>query len=158
MSRTSAVRCRRSPMASALQRPCLRAFLLPLPAPGALPPCIRQRPLAIAGDWQGVLVRVRAWQRGLRCMGNLLCMGLFLEFAGVPTPGLTGSGGNHPDHRLAAGMDVEVFDRDLLLALAAMAVEGFEQRRIGARQLVCLREVLAPALKGLVAAHGGTAA
>jgi hypothetical protein len=21
--------------------------------------------------------RVRAWQRGLRCMGNLLCMGLF---------------------------------------------------------------------------------
>jgi hypothetical protein len=28
---------------------------------------------------------------------------------------------------------MDVFDRDLLLALAAMAVEGFEQRRIGAR-------------------------
>src|SRR3954469_6614189 len=68
----------------------MKAFLLPLAAPGALPPCIRQRPFAIAGDWHGVPARVRAWQRGLRGMGNLagnlLCMGLFLEFAGVPTP------------------------------------------------------------------------
>jgi hypothetical protein len=33
---------------------------------------IGQRPLVIAGDWQGVPARVRAWQRGLKCMGNLL--------------------------------------------------------------------------------------
>ena len=65
----------------------------------------------------------------------------------LPTP--SGWSGNHPDHGLAAGMDVNVLDRDLLLAFAAMAVEGFEQRRIGARQLVSLGEVLAPALEGL---------
>jgi len=56
----------------------LKAFLLPFGAPGALPPCIRQRPFRIAGDWQGVPARVRARQLGLRCMGNLPCMGLFL--------------------------------------------------------------------------------
>ena len=64
------------------------AFLLPFGAPGDAPPCIRQRPFAIAGDWHGVPLRVRAPQRGLRCMGNLLCMGLFLRFSCVPTPRL----------------------------------------------------------------------
>jgi hypothetical protein len=47
---------------------------------------IGQRPLVIAGDWQGVPARVRAWQRGLKCMGNLLCMGLFLRFRVIPSP------------------------------------------------------------------------
>ncbi len=65
-------------------------------------------------------------------MGNLLCMGLFLKIAAIPTPRLTGCG-DHADHRLPAGMDMNVFDRDLLLALAAMTVEGFEQGGIGAR-------------------------
>lgn len=32
-------------------------------------------------------------------------------------------------------MDVDVLDRDFLLALAAMPVEGFDQLRISARQL-----------------------
>jgi hypothetical protein len=41
-------------------------------------------------------------------------MGLFLDFDGVPTPRLTGRR-NHADHRLAARMDVDVFDRDLFL-------------------------------------------
>src|SRR5208282_24075 len=98
------------------------AWLLPIGAPGALPPCIRQRPFAIAGDWHGVPARVRARQRGLRCMDKLLCMGLFLELAGVPTPRLTGRPGNHADHRLPACMHVDVFDCDLLLTLAAMAI------------------------------------
>ena len=49
-------------------------------------------------------------------MGNLLCMGLFLDFDGVPTPRLTGCG-DHADHRSPARMDVDVFDSDLLLAL-----------------------------------------
>ena len=77
--------------------------------------------------------------------GNLLCMGLFLRIVAIPTPGSTKRRGNHADHSLAARMDVDVFDRDLLLALAAMAVDGFEQRRISARQLVGLGQVLAPA-------------
>ena len=58
------------------------------------------------------------------------------------------------DDGLSAFMDMNVFDRDPLLAFAAMAVEGFEQRRIGARQFVGLREILAPPLEGLIADHG----
>ncbi|MFL5137020.1 MAG: hypothetical protein ACJ8C6_20980 [Microvirga sp.] len=44
--------------------------------------------------------------------------------------------------------------RDLLLAFAAMAVEGLDQGRISARQLVGLGEVLASSLKRLFANHG----
>jgi hypothetical protein len=40
-------------------------------------------------------------------------------------------------------MDVHMLDRDLLLALVAVAVERFEQHGVGARQLVRLGEVLA---------------
>ena len=61
-------------------------------------------------------------------MGNLLCMGLFLDFAGVPTPRLTGCG-DHADHRLPARMDVNMLDCELLLAIAAMVIEDFDQRR-----------------------------
>ena len=50
-------------------------------------------------------------------------------------------------------MDVDVLDRDLLLALVAMSIERLKQRRIGARQFVGLSEVLVPALKGLFADH-----
>jgi hypothetical protein len=62
------------------------------------------------------------------------------------------------DHGLAARMNVDVLNRYLLLAFAAMAVEGFEQRRIGARQFVGLREILAPTLEGLIADHGAAVA
>jgi len=48
--RIRAERCRRPAMPLAVYRPCLRAFLLPLGAPGDPPPCIRQRPFAIAAD------------------------------------------------------------------------------------------------------------
>jgi hypothetical protein len=41
----------------------LYAFLLPFGAPGDVPPCIRQRPFFIAGDWHGV------WCIGKLCMG-----------------------------------------------------------------------------------------
>jgi hypothetical protein len=58
---------------------------------------------------------------------NLLCMGLFLRFFATPPPP---RGGNHPDHGLPAGVDM--LDRDLLLALAAMAVESLRRRGIGA--------------------------
>jgi hypothetical protein len=37
----------------------LNAFLLPFGAPGDGPPCIRQRPFGIAGDWQGFPFLVR---------------------------------------------------------------------------------------------------
>ena len=51
-----------------------------------------------------------------------------------PPPRLTGRRGDHADYRLPArvDVDVDVFDRDPLLALPTMTVEGFEQRCIGA--------------------------
>jgi hypothetical protein len=50
----------------------------PSGAPGDGPPCIRQRPFGIAGDRQGVPLRVFAPHLGLECMGNR--MGLILDF------------------------------------------------------------------------------
>jgi hypothetical protein len=69
---------RRRIMASTVYRPCLSAFLFPFGAPGDLPPCIRHGPFGIAGDWHGLPLRVRAPHRGLRCMGNLSRILLFL--------------------------------------------------------------------------------
>jgi hypothetical protein len=48
---------------------------------------------------------------------------------------------------------MDVLHRHLLLAFAAVAVEGVQQRGIGARKLVRLREILAPSLEGLFAKH-----
>jgi hypothetical protein len=45
-----------------------------------------------------------------------------------PTPGPLYTA----DNGLAAGMDVDVFDRDFLLTFATMTVERFKQRRISA--------------------------
>jgi hypothetical protein len=50
-ARTNAETERRRAIASAVYRPCLRAFLFPFGAPGDIPPCIRHRPFGIAGDW-----------------------------------------------------------------------------------------------------------
>lgn len=82
----------------------------------------RQRPFFIGGDRHGTALRVLAPQRGLRCIGNLLWMGLFLRSAALPTP----RSFHHSDYGLPAGMDVDVLDGHLLLALAAMAVECFQ--------------------------------
>ena len=49
MARMSAASSRRSAMASAVWRPCLRALALPFGAPGDVPPCIRQRPFRHRG-------------------------------------------------------------------------------------------------------------
>jgi hypothetical protein len=58
-------------------------------------------------------------------MGN--CMGLILLFCVAPTPRRF----DNANHGLPARMDVDVFDRGLLLALAAVSVEAFEQRCVG---------------------------
>ena len=62
------------------------------------------------------------------------------------------------DDRLPALVDVDVLDGDLLLALAAMAVQGFEQRGVGAGEPVRLVQVLAAALERLLAEHGAPVA
>ena len=90
--------------------------LVALGAPVDGPPCILQRPLAIAGDRQGLPLRVLAPHRLARCMSK--CMGLFLRFA-VPAPPPR----HISDYGLPALIDVDVLHRDLLLSLAAMSIE-----------------------------------
>jgi hypothetical protein len=64
----------RSTIASAVNRPCFKAFELPFGAPEpAAPPCMRHRILPeTAGAWQGAPERVRAPQRGLVSIGPVL--------------------------------------------------------------------------------------
>ena len=70
----------------------------------------------IAGDWHGVLLRVFAPQRGLRCMGN--CMGLSLDFSRCASPWRLVDVANDDLVRI----DCDVFDRDRLLSGSAMAI------------------------------------
>jgi hypothetical protein len=51
-------------------------------------------------------------------MGNLLCIGLILSFSAIPTPRCP----DQADHRLPAGMDVDVLYCDPLLAFAAVPI------------------------------------
>ena len=79
-SASSSRTARRHASASAVRRPCLRAFRLPRGGP-AQAPCILHRRLPLtAGDRHGLPDLVRAPQRGDRCMGKGLCMGLFVIF------------------------------------------------------------------------------
>jgi len=113
--------------------------------------------------WKGTHGRMRVKpEEGL----DVIVTGRLTTFAGsskyqivIDTLEPAGVGARDADqHRLAARMNVDVLNRYLLLAFAAMAVEGFEQRRIGARQLVGLGEVLASSLEGLFADHGAPVA
>jgi hypothetical protein len=67
--RATSFRYRAAASVAADLPPCFHALRLPSGAPGDGPPCIRQRPLGIAGDWHGSPLRVRAPQRGARCIG-----------------------------------------------------------------------------------------
>lgn len=85
--------------------------------------------------------------RGLRCIGNgaavLLCMGLFLRFFYPP------GSFDVSDDRLAAVMDVDVFNRHFLLPLAAVLVKGADKRCRGSWQLDRHVEVPAPLGEGV---------
>jgi hypothetical protein len=63
-------------------------------------------------------------------------MGLTLRFRLNPSP----RGLNHTDHGLPAGMNVDVLDRDLLLALAAVTIECIEQHGVRTRKLFLMSE------------------
>ena len=69
-----------------MYHPCFSAFLFPFGAPGDGPPCIRQRPFGIAGDWHELPLRVFAPQRGLDCLSK--SMGLSLDFGRWGYPGV----------------------------------------------------------------------
>src|SRR3984893_13946577 len=96
-------------MASAVQRPCLSAFVLPVGAPlPAAPPCILHlRFPRTAGDWHKPPLRVRAPHRGARFMGDFSdCIGWFPGFLITPAPG-----GDGTDDRLGTGMDMDVLEQ-----------------------------------------------
>ena len=76
-------------------------------------------------------------------------MGLILWFWRCPTPRIDAA-----DDGLAATVNVNVLDSYLLLALAAVPVQSFEQRRVCPRELVRLGQIFASALEGLLAAAG----
>jgi hypothetical protein len=80
-------------------------------------------------------------------------MASILDFGVIPAPRF-----HDAHHRLPAGMNVNVLHRHLLLALAAVAIEGFKQRGEGAAELVRLVKVLAPALESLLVNHGAPVA
>src|SRR3954451_3860999 len=145
----SSSRTRRRPVsASAVRRPCLSAFRLPRGGP-ARAPCILHRRLPLtAGDRHRLPPRVRAPQRGLRCMAQRLCTGSFVGSSSIPSPLADGAHDRPP-----AGLDRDVLDADDLLSLAPVLVERLEQRRVGADQPVRLVQVLAPPLEGLLLEH-----
>jgi hypothetical protein len=120
---------------------------LPFGAPVDSPPCMRQRPFAIAGCRHGCPV-VRQWapHLGLTCIGNLPRLGLILQLGAIPGPRRP----DHAHHRLTAGMNVNVLHRHLLLSLATMAIQGFEERGECAGKFVRLGEILTPTLGSLL--------
>jgi len=64
-------------------------------------------------------------------MGDLPRMGLILRLRSIPSP----RGLDHANYCLAPGVHVDMLHGNLLLALAAMAIERIEQHGVGARQL-----------------------
>jgi hypothetical protein len=79
---------------------------------------MRHLPFGIAPERHGLPLLVFAPQRGDWCIGKLVRMGLFLLVVRHPTPGL-----DRTHNGLTTGMDVDVLNRDLLLALAAVTVQ-----------------------------------
>jgi hypothetical protein len=58
------------------------------------------------------------------------------------------------DDGLTAGIDVDMLDGDLLLPLAAVAIERLEQEGTGAGEPIRLAQVLTAPLKRLFGEHG----
>jgi len=60
---------------------------------------------------------------------------------------------NVADNSLAAFVDVDVFNSDLLLPFAPVSIERLEQRCVGSGELVRLIQILSPAFKSLLSKH-----
>jgi hypothetical protein len=122
---------------------------LPLGAPGEPPPCIRQRPFAIAGDWH-------CWPSafGLRIGGSgarAICFarGCSSFFRRVPSPGAL----DCADDCLSTGVNVRMLQGDRLLSLSAVTIHRSEQLCGGSRKLVRLVQAVTAALERLVPDH-----
>src|SRR5215208_844210 len=95
---------------------------------------MRHLPFGIAGARHGLRLRVLAPQRGLRCMGEGLCMGLSSAFLLTPTP--SGCRRDGADHSLPALVDSHVLHRDLLLTAGSVPLQRLHLSREGAGELV----------------------
>ena len=89
-------------------------------------------PFAIAGDWLGFPLRVRAPQRFARCISK--CMGLISAFFARPAP--LGGRVDVADDSLPSVADVDVLDGHFLLALRAVFLQRRHLRGERSRQLV----------------------
>jgi hypothetical protein len=124
--------------------------VLPMGAPlPAAPPCILHRRFPrTAGDRHEFPLRVWAPQRGAWFICNSARCITSLCFFGAPTPRRDGT-----DDRLPTSVDVDMFNRNLLLTLAAVAIKRVEQNRVSAGEFVRLAQVFAPALERLFPEH-----
>ena len=93
---------------------------------------MRQRPFGIAGEQQGLPLRVLAPHLGERCIGS--CMGLPSDFIRSPLP--RGSNANCTDHCLPAGLDRDALDPDRLFAIATVSFQRLDLSREGSGQFI----------------------
>ena len=98
------------------------------------PPCIRQRPLDMAGDLQGAPLRHNAPHRGalLGSPEGLLFLSFPLRFASgssiefFPAPGTPrATVADGANNCLSAFVDVDVFDQHFLTCTISMPPESF---------------------------------
>jgi hypothetical protein len=129
-------------IASAVKRPCVRAFRLPFGAPPPAP-CILQTldpRTAGARHWSPLRFDLAGHLDARRISKS---MRLNSNFFGCPYP--QDWGADVADDRLAALGDVNVLDSHLLLAAASVSLERLDLRRKGARELVEGRSGRCPA-------------
>src|SRR3954452_10644431 len=88
IARSSCEISRRDVIASAVQLPCFSALLFPCGAPGDFPPCIRQRPFFIAGDWHHSRSTSHVLRISAEAHGNLLASACSSDFGRFPPPGV----------------------------------------------------------------------
>ena len=98
----------------------MNAFRLPIGAPGDGPPCIRHRPLGIAGDWHGFPFRGPCSASGR--IVHRQVHGVVPPISSDPLP----RGLNHPDNGLTAGLHGDVLNDDFLLTFPPMPIQRFE--------------------------------
>jgi len=108
-------------IASAVYRPCFKAFLFPFEAPGEGPPCILHLTFFIAGDRHGFPLLVFAPQRGLDCMSK--SMGLSFDFDRRTSPGCLIDVANDG----VVCVDGDMLHSDRLLPCSAVLIQTFSQ-------------------------------
>jgi hypothetical protein len=88
-------------------------------------------------------------------MGKRFRMGYLLVFRVSHRSPATLDGA---DNRLSALVDVNMFNRDFLLTLTAIALQCLNLRGVGAAEFVGLVQVLTPRIKRLIREHGAPVA